>query len=291
MAWNRPHNRDEDTQVSGNFNIRSHRVIWSCIGSIFAIAVFAFLLFHFLTPEKTSIICQSEQLKPAVSKIEIPSSALTNLPVQKVHKVSTYRDEKGVLRYKGGLRAPDPTKPPPPPPVSSDFDSNGRPLWKRSIFKNQADREIERLLTLEPGRPLIGTVRYDKRFETAFRESLKTPIIIAKDDTEDVARLKRAMIDAKQEICDRLAQGEKLGDILQETKSELERLAKYRRDVERMAKIESSREGITIEEAKDLVDAANKMLHDNGIAPIRNGALARHNFMLQRQKKGKAGNK
>lgn len=224
--------------------------------------------------------------KPSLIKEVAPAAAPkaeTNAVPAKP-KIPTYRDERGILRYKGGLRAPDPTRPK-VKPVKSGVDSKGNPLWKRSIFTNPAEREICRLLTLEPGRPLIGTVLYNKRFEEAYKKSLETPIIVTEEDSPSDAALKRAMIDAKQEISDRMAKGEKLADILKESRSELERLAKYKRDVEKMVREESSREGVTENEAIDLVNAANKMLKENGIAPIRNGVLARRNLMLKIQER------
>ena len=135
---------------------------------------------------------------------------------------------------------------------------------------------------------MIGTVLYNKRFEEAYKKSLEVPIIVTEEDSPSDAALKRAMIDAKLEISDRMRQGEKLADILKESRSELERLAKYKRDVEKMVREETSREGITDDDASDLVEAANKMLKENGIAPIRNGVIARRNLMLKIQERKEA---
>lgn len=242
-----------------------------------------------LNGRKTEVKPEADADKSSLIKEVAPAAAPkaeTNAVPAKP-KIPTYRDEKGILRYKGGLRAPDPTRPK-VAPVKSGVDSKGNPLWKRCIFTNPAEREICRLLTLEPGRPLIGTVLYNKRFEEAYKKSLEVPIIVTAEDSPSDAALKRAMIDAKLEISDRMRQGEKLADILKESRSELERLAKYKRDVEKMVREETSREGITDDDASDLVEAANKMLKENGIAPIRNGVIARRNLMLKIQERKEA---
>lgn len=199
--------------------------------------------------------------------------------VEQVETVLTYRDEKGVLRYKnGGARAFDPdanTK-----KVIYGADADGNPTFKRSIFKNVAENEIARLITLRPGDSMIGTRRYDERFESEFRKSLETPIIISKDDSPEDAALKESMIAVKIEICDRLAEGEKLKDILNETKSELQRLARIKRNIQQEVLSQTSGE-LDESEVQIYIDAANIMLENEGIAPIKGGPILRRNLILQ----------
>ena len=133
-----------------------------------------------------------EPTKPKSAAIrEVSRSRLeTNVEPQEVVEEEkptlTYRDEKGVLRYKnGGARAFDPdanTK-----KVNYGADADGNPTFKRSIFKNVAENEIARLVTLRPGDSMIGTRRYDERFESEFKKSLETPIIVSKDDSPEDA--------------------------------------------------------------------------------------------------------
>ena len=128
---------------------------------------------------------------------------------------------------------------------------------------------------------MIGMRRYDSRFESDYIKSLSTPIIVKDDDPPDVAAMKRAMIDAKIEISDRMRQGEKLSDILEETRSELMRLSKVKRDIERLVREETQNPNITEGEVADYIAAANKLLEKEGIAPINGSSIIRNNILLK----------
>jgi hypothetical protein len=128
---------------------------------------------------------------------------------------------------------------------------------------------------------MIGMRRYDSRFEADYIRSLSTPIIVKDDDPPDVATMKRAMIDAKIEISDRMRQGEKLSDILEETRSELMRLSRVKRNIERLVREETQNSNITEGEVADYIAAANKLLEKEGIAPINGSSIIRSNILLK----------
>ena len=128
---------------------------------------------------------------------------------------------------------------------------------------------------------MIGTRRYDSRFEADYAKSLSTPIIVKDDDPPDVAAMKRAMIDAKIEISDRMRQGEKLSDILEETRSELMRLSRVKRDIEKLVRDETRNQNVTEAEVADYITAANKLLEKEGIAPINGSSIIRSNILLK----------
>ena len=185
---------------------------------------------------------------------------------------NAYKDERGVWRYPGGLRVYDPTR----PRKTTDLRMEGD---KPSIFHYRAEKEIERLLTLEPGRPMFGTRRYDERFEKDYLESLKEPIIISKDDSDEDKALKQMMIDTKIEISDRMRNGETLKGILEEVRNELQRMAEYKRSLQQMV-VKDVKDGMTEQELDDYVKAANIMLEQNGIPPIKNTAILKRNIRL-----------
>ena len=191
----------------------------------------------------------------------------------------TYRDEKGVLRYKnGGARAFDPdakTK-----KITYGVDADGNALFRRSIFKNVAENEIARLITLRPGDSMIGMRRYDERFESEFRKSLETPIIISKDDSPEDAELKKSMIAVKIEICDRLAGGEKLKEILEGARSELQRLARVKRNIQQEVRSQIASD-TSDADVQTYIDAANILLEKEGIAPIKGSEILRKNLILR----------
>jgi hypothetical protein len=242
----------------------------------------AFLLYLFLNePSKvasapkptirTKPVTQQSQVNTCkVTKVEdVQHAATTN-------QLETYRDERGILRYKGGLRVVDQNK-----KTSTLVRAQNQYRSKTSIFKNRAEHEIARLLTMRPGQSMIGMRRYDSRFESDDIKSLSTPIIVKDDDPPDVAAMKRAMIDAKIEISDRMRQGEKLSDILEETRSELMRLSKVKRDIERLVREETQNPNITEGEVADYIAAANKLLEKEGIAPINGSSMIRSNILLK----------
>lgn len=257
-----------------------NRSVWYIlIGSVVLLLI---ILFFISNRQEEQPSVEPAKTKPAVIK-EIPwSRPETNAQPQEVAEekpVLTYRDEKGILRYKnGGARAFDSdahTK-----KVNYGADAEGNPTFKRSIFKNVAENEIARLITLRPGDSMIGTRRYDERFESEFKKSLETPIIVSKDDSPEDAELKKTMIAVKIEICDRLAEGETLKDILNETKSELQRLARIKRNIQQ--EVLSQTNGDMEEaEIQTYIDAANILLEKEGIAPIKGGPILRRNLILQ----------
>ena len=93
--------------------------------------------------------------------------------------------------------------------------------------------------------------------------------------------MKKAMIDAKIEISDRMRQGEKLSDILEETRSELMRLSRIKRDIEKLVREETQNPDITEGEVTDYIAAANKLLEKEGIAPINGSSIIRNNILLK----------
>ena len=128
---------------------------------------------------------------------------------------------------------------------------------------------------------LFGVRRYDERFEADYLRSLETPIVITKDDDEETAAAKKAMNEVKIEINDRMRAGESLAQILDETRSELRRLAEIKRMVK--ADILESAKGTvsTEEDAEDLIKAANIILENKGITPLKDTTMLRKSLMLR----------
>ena len=185
---------------------------------------------------------------------------------------NAYKDERGIWRHPGGMRVYDPTRPRKTTNLRMEGD-------KPSIFRHRGEKEIERLLTLEPGQPMFGTRRYDENFEKDYLESLKEPIIITKDDSEGDRTLKQMMIDTKIEIADRMRNGETLKEILEGARSELQRMAEYKRML-RQSMMKELNDGMSEQDVDDYVKAANLMLEQNGISPLKNTAILKRNIRL-----------
>ena len=138
------------------------------------------------------------------------------------------------------------------------------------VFDRSTDRSIANLLTVEPGTMFIGdSSMYYKNFTEKFLESLKEPIIITHDDSEEVKMLKQGVIDARKELKARYDAGEDLGAVMRETREQMRELGLYREELEQQVReIVKTKDELTDSDLKDLLGAANKMLEERGVKPI-----------------------
>lgn len=145
-----------------------------------------------------------------------------------------------------------------------------------AIFDHYSENEIALYLTLDPRSSLIGTPRYDKKFTDDFLKSCEVPIIVNDEDDEYTRDLKRQMIATKIDLRGRMSQGEDLGQILLETRKEIQRLGQVRRELESEVRMKAKSGEVTSEEElDDYVRAANLMLESKGAAPIKLGPVIR----------------
>ena len=139
---------------------------------------------------------------------------------------------------------------------------------KKKLFHNIADIYISRVVNSKPGNLVVGTLNYD-RFEEQFRKALEQPITFDEDDTpEDVAK-KQAVIDTRAELKKMLDRGEDIAQVMREAEAEGRRLWEYRRSLH-MEIAKAMKEGkFKADDMQDYVDAANLMLKDKGLSPLK----------------------
>lgn len=179
-----------------------------------------------------------------------------------VPSIPTYRDERGILRYEGGARAPDPTR-----KVNPPLNIHAH---ERKIFKHNAEDHIAIVLGMKVGEPVIGDFTYDERFVKSFKESLNEPIEILDTDSEQDREMKEAVIETKKELKARMDAGEDVAQIMNDTMDEFRRLGRYRHDLQtQLAEITRDTEKYSDQDVKDFTEAANKMLEKEGIPPIK----------------------
>ena len=143
----------------------------------------------------------------------------------------------------------------------------------RRLFSQSSDRRIERLMRVKPGQLILGTLTYNEKFVSDFLESLKTPIVFDEEDTEDDRAIKQAVIDARSDLKAAYDRGEDIVEIMNKTEKELHELATYRIDLRRLIS-EYRKSGEHSEnDVKDYINAANIILRDNGMEPLRLGEL------------------
>lgn len=174
-----------------------------------------------------------------------------------------------------------------PAPHWTNDTARTQPRPKYAIFSHRSENEIAAYLTAEPGQAMVGTPRYGPRYVEDFLKSCEEPIIVSKDDDEYVRDLKRAMIQTKIDLRERMNAGEDLGQILLDTRAELQRLAGYRRELERTVREQALGENVrTSAELDDMIKAANKMLEAKGIAPMKLGPIAKRAMLLRAAERG-----
>lgn len=284
MAWNRA---DTSSQSAARKPAsKSPSAVKGAIAGVVvvALAVAAYFLLFSSGPEKPKDV---ENKKSSAIPVVTNACAATNAADGVADKSEgwkppkgAYQDERGRWRHPGGAMVYDPTKC--KPSVSlRDPDEKVLP------FRRRSEKEIARLLTHEPGRALFGTKRYDAKFEQDFMDSLKEPIIISDDDSDEDKRLKQMVKEAKIEITDRLRDGEKLKDILEGTRKELVRLAEYKRNLNKEIIQQMQNSDLSDKDVDDFVAAANKMLTEQGVEPIKNIGLIKRNLKLTNKRKTK----
>lgn len=139
---------------------------------------------------------------------------------------------------------------------------------KKKLFHNIADIYISRVVNSQPGNLVVGTINYD-RFPEQFRKALNDPITIDKDDTPEEVAKKQAVIETRAELKKMLDEGVDIAEVMREAEAESRRLWNYRRSLH-LELVNAVKEGkFNADDMQDYVDAANTMLKDNGMEPMK----------------------
>ena len=221
-----------------------------------------------VAPEKPKRPAKASPLvvaKPTPQPKPKDYSALDNIQLRRLPESETNNLTEAQVKYWRMFH-------PWPPP---DKDQPKAKHGKYHIFETRADNEIAFVLATEPGTMVIGNRSVGPDFESRFLKSLEKPIIVSKDDSEYEQNLKRAVIEAKLNLKDALDRGEDIGRIMDEARAELQKLARYRAQLEKEATVMLHRGEIGAADAEDVIKAVNKMLEEKGIAPIELNSMSR----------------
>lgn len=214
-----------------------------------------------------------KEVAPAKAPAAEPEKVATN--TVKKHKFPIHVDERGVRRYSNGVRVYDEKTPMRKPTT---------PFGDKPIFKHWTLNELASFITLQPGGMLFGTRKYDEKYLEKLKKGLAEEIVINEDDDEKTKQIKQEMMDVQRDF--RKMSDKEILATVQDTYSELMRLARYKNDVQQMVKDAIRERGdMTEQDYQDVVNAANEMLKKEGIAPIRNSVLIRKNIKLMHQKR------
>ena len=162
---------------------------------------------------------------------------------------------------------------------------------KYEIFEHHCENEIACFLTMTPGEGLVGDPRYNGSFKAEFLKSLENPIVIGPDDDEYARELKKAVRDTKINLKAALDRGEDIEQIMLDTRREMQELHNYKRLLQNELSEYRRKEGVTDDDVEDFIKAANIMLAEKGIAPLKVGPITRTRMELLMKEKEERNNK
>lgn len=142
---------------------------------------------------------------------------------------------------------------------------NGTNLFPRPLFKTREENHIAGLINAKPGSrcPLRG---FHPGEEQRYLAALDAPVEFEDIDTPEEREMKQYMIELKKELKERIAEGEKITDIVQAARDELNEMANMRDKLAQKFLL-LQKEG-TVEEIMSYYKEANGILGEYGLPPL-----------------------
>lgn len=259
-------------------------VVWGILGV--AVALGAFFAAKYLggdgeatdrhtTQPKAKRIAEVEPTLPTPAKTNAPEVVeekedRNSLEWLKKHDKRYIVPEDAVRRPNGRLYTKDGRRILEKLPARTLHADAGR----KRVFEHQAEREIARLLSIEPGKFFIGNANYGPRFQQSFAEAVASPTPILEDDDEETIALKKEVNEVKADLAQRLKDGEDIVQIMKDTEKELRTLATFRNDMMKELTALRFDESVTEQDYKDFVEAANRMLKERGLKELSSPVFA-----------------
>lgn len=134
-------------------------------------------------------------------------------------------------------------------------------------WQHSCEIEIAQTLFAKPEDVLLFTP-LSKNFKEQFLKSLENPIVISKDDSEEVAQQKREMREVKKYLKEQLDNGQDIVAIINEARESMSQLNGLRQNL--LAELrELEKSASSEQEIDDYVEAANMMLKEKGAGSIK----------------------
>ncbi len=209
--------------------------------------------------------CPPEPAPVKAKPVEKPKAKPAAVPVtNSAPKLVRHRKPKTVPKVTADVGAP------PDLPMFEEAprrygEINGSNIWPRALFKTREENMVAGLVTAKPGTRIVLS-GFMPGEEERLLASLDIPVEFEDIDTPDERKVKEYMVGVKAELKAAVAKGEKITDIIQDMRNELNSYANYR-DKLRMAHHLAMKEG-TPKEAEEFRQEANKMLEEYGMDPI-----------------------
>ncbi len=267
-SWNRPKSSSTTNRARSNNN----RSITGWVLVAVAIAALCVGLYSFIRRDDTTDIVEPEktdtvkQSKPSTtSKKDRPKAAkVPEAKEEKMHWgvphsewVKLSHDEKVAL----GQAAYDAEA----AKIDSTYLERKR-MHEADIasrpFKHLSENIIANIFSLRLGDPiLMGDL--PTTLEADFLKSLNQPIEINPDDSEETKQLKKEMIELKPQLKKMMDEGHSLEEILNEYRKSIAKVYDLELNLRRELD-EIKRTATSVDEVKDYIEAANRMMINAG---------------------------
>lgn len=286
MAWNGSTNVGGTTPASKKPAKKSPGLTHGLIAGA-AIVLIGIVALYFVSGDKEEqssdkkVSTKIAEVEPEIATQDVVSVVKEDAPKKKSKYIDydpdkVYRDERGVLRYKkGDGRVPHSDEEMEKYVIHHTVYDTGLPQ-----FKHNCEMEIAVLLTLEPGQMIFGDIERNRMWKEEFMRSIVDPTEVTKDDTDEDKEIKKAVEATKKDLVERMKAGEDIGEILDDARSEMRRLATYKDELLAIAR--EAAEGVeTIDEVNTHLEAVNKMLEDKGLAPVKDTAIVKYKILRE----------
>lgn len=164
---------------------------------------------------------------------------------------------------------------------------NGSNIFPRALFKTREENHIAGLVSAKPGeRCLLNGFMPGE--EERYLASLDVPVEMDESDTPQEREMREYMIELKKELKERVAEGEKITDIVQKARDDLNELANMRDKIGMKFNL-LQKEG-SVEEIMQYYEEANGILAEYGMDPLklRSNKLELYQTYMERKKQENA---
>lgn len=167
-------------------------------------------------------------------------------------------------------------------PAGGIASAPGRYSIADMTFSNHADAVLGNLLMMQEGDDIIGDPdEAYQGFAAAFDKALEQPITIGEEDDDFQRELKEAVIELREELAKRRADGEDIEEVLAESWRQFKELSLFRKDIE--SQVENQLDDVmTQEDYENLVGEANLILSEEGMKPLELPATLKRALRLRR---------
>lgn len=160
---------------------------------------------------------------------------------------------------------------------------NGSNIFPRALFKTREENHLAGLVGAKPGeRCLLNGFMPGE--EERYLASLDVPVEMDESDTPQEREMREYMIELKKELKERVAAGEKITDIVQKARDDLNELANMRDKIGMKFNL-LQKEG-SVEEIMQYYEEANGILAEYGMDPLklRSNKLELYQTYMERKK-------